>query len=121
MRFFEDQSQVRKQYLKAYFVSGDDLDYDENKRREQLEALGKKLDIKYTALTFVPSWHDTETEAHLNEINPKVQSTLIIYKHRTIVHKFVDLTPDENNFAMIKKLLDDTQGSYFQLSLPHHD
>lgn len=72
-------------------------------------------------MTFVPSWNDTETEAHLNYINPKVHSTMIIYKNRTIVHKFIDLTPDENNFAMIKKVLDDTQGLYFQLpGMQHH-
>jgi hypothetical protein len=46
---------------------------------------------------------------------------MIIYKHRTIVHKLIDLSPDENNFAMIKKVLDNTQGLYFGLTgLQHH-
>ena len=121
LEFLEKQSHLRRQYLKAYFVYGDDQEYSEQNRREQLVTLGKKLNIKYTALTFVPSWNDTETEAHLNQINPKVRSTLIIYKHRTIVHKLIDLSPDENNFAMIKKVLDNTQGLYFGLTgLQHH-
>lgn len=121
LEFLEKQSHLRQQYLKAYFVYGDDQEHNEQKRREQLVSLGKKLNIKYTALTFVPSWNDKETEAHLNYINPKVHSTMIIYKNRTIVHKFIDLTPDENNFAMIKKVLDDTQGLYFQLpGMQHH-
>lgn len=118
LEFLEKQSHFREQYLKAYFVYGDNQKYNEQIRREQLVALGKKLNIKYTALTFVPSWNDKETEAHLNQINPMVHSTMIVYKNRTIVNKFIDLSPDESNFAMIKKVLDETQGLYFQLPDP---
>ena len=121
LEFLEKQSHFRQQYLKAYFVYGDNQKYNEQIRREQLVALGKKLNIKYTALTFVPSWNDKETEAYLNQINPMVHSTMIVYKHYTIVNKFIDLSPDESNFAMIKKVLDETQGLYFQLpDLDHH-
>ena len=90
-------------------------DYDEKKRRDELTRLGEKLKLKNTALTFVPSWSDTVSEAHLNQINPNVHTTMIIYKYRTIINKFIDLPPVEENFTMISKVLDNTQGAYFDL------
>jgi protocatechuate 3,4-dioxygenase, beta subunit len=117
--FLENQSTKRNKYLKAYFVYGSDHDYDEKKRRDELTRLGEKLKLKNTALTFVPSWSDTDSEAHLNQINPNVHTTMIIYKYRTIINKFIDLPPVEENFTMISKVLDNTQGAYFDLVDPH--
>lgn len=121
MQFFELESEKRKKYLKVYFVYGNDKDYNKNERRKQLEKLGDELNLKNTALTFVPSFSDKETEANLNKINPKVENTFIIYKHRSIVDKYIDLKPTDENFRMLSHALDNTQGDYFVLPEPKHD
>ncbi len=79
------------------------------------------MNIKNTALTFVPSFTDTATEANLNNINPNVENTFIIYKHRTIIDKFVDLKPSKENFSLISETLEKTNNEYFNLPEPSHD
>ncbi len=64
---------------------------------------------------------DTESEVNLNKINPTVENTFIIYKHRTIIEKFIDLKPTEENFRIISGVLDKTKGNYFNLAEPAHD
>ncbi|WP_374172574.1 intradiol ring-cleavage dioxygenase [Flavobacterium tructae] len=119
--FLEKESEKRRQYLKVYFVYGNDKNYSKNQRQLQLENLGELLHIKNTALTFVPSFSDQETEADLNKINPKVKNTFIVYKHRSIVDKYINLEPTDESFKMISGSLDKTQGEYFDLREPEHD
>lgn len=121
LNFLEQESENRKKYLKVYFVFGNENDYNKNERQKQLENLGNELNIKNTALTFVPSFSDKDTEANLNKINPKVKNTFIIYKHRSIVDKYIDLKPTDENFRMLSNALDKTQGDYFDLPEPKHD
>ncbi len=118
--FLESESQMRKEYLKVYFVYGNHLGYSKLKRQEELERLGNELNLKYTALTFVPSFDDEESDIHRNKINPKVNNTFIIYRHRTIIDKFIDLEPSEENFKLISKTLDNTISKYFNLPEPKH-
>lgn len=119
--FLEQQSINRHKYLKAYFVYGNQKDYDKNKRQSELEKIGVELNLKNVALTFVPSMNDEESEVDLNKINPKVENTFVIYKHRSIIEKFIDLKPSKENFKIISNTLDKTKSEYDNLLEPKHD
>ena len=92
--------------------------YDKFSREKELELIGEELNLKNIALTFVPSVSDVESEMNLNKINPIVVNTFIIYRHRTIIDKFIDLIPTVENFAKISTTLDKTRSEYFNLSEP---
>ncbi len=83
--------------------------------------MGNALNLKNTALTFVPSLSDTETEVGLNKINPEVSNTFIIYRHKAIVDKYVDLKATTSNFTLISNTLDQTKSAYFGFPEPAHD
>jgi protocatechuate 3,4-dioxygenase, beta subunit len=121
LQFLEQESTTRQSYLKAYFVYGNDKAYSKEARQKELEKVGAELNIKNTALTFVPSFADTKTEANLNSINPEVENTFIVYKHRTIVDKHVNLKPTLENFKKLSETLNKTKGDYFTLSEPKHE
>jgi protocatechuate 3,4-dioxygenase beta subunit len=115
LAFLELQGISRQKYLKVYFVYGDEKDYNKSHREKELENLGKELNLQRTALTFVPSFNDSKTEANLNKINPEIESTFIIYKQRRIVDKYLDLKANPENFALISNSLDRTRGDFFDL------
>lgn len=119
--FLDQESIRREQYLKTYLVYGNSANYSGDVRQKMLEKLGKELGLQKIALTYVPSLNDTESEVHLNRINPEAANTLILYKHRNIVDKYVNLTASENSFRTIALALDRTKGNYFQLAEPAHD
>lgn len=118
--YLEQESREREKYLKVYFVYGIEKLYNRKEREAQLEQLGRALNIQNTALTFVPSLSDRSTEAHLNKINPEAENTFIIYKHRNIVDKYVNLRATQDNFRRISQSLDRTRGDYFDLPEPPH-
>jgi protocatechuate 3,4-dioxygenase, beta subunit len=117
--FLDQESISREKYLKSYFVYGNAKGYNQEKRQRELEALGKKLNLQKIALTFVPSLDDVASEANLNKINAEVQNTFIIYKHRTIVEKYIDLQPSMANFEKIRQTVEVTKGAYLHLKEPH--
>jgi protocatechuate 3,4-dioxygenase, beta subunit len=119
--FLEQESVARQQYLKAYFVYGNEKGYSQAARQKELTNMGQALQLKQVALTFVPSMADTETEAHLNKINPAVENTFILYRHRTIVDKWIGLKPTADNFQQIKTALNNTKSAFFNLAEPGHD
>jgi protocatechuate 3,4-dioxygenase beta subunit len=121
LTFLEQESITRSKQLKAYFVYGNDNKYNPLARRKELERLGSELNLTNIALTFVQSFNDTESEVNLNKINPTVNNTFIIYRHRSIVDKFVDLKAEDANFKLIATTLDKTKGDYFEFSEPKHD
>lgn len=121
LTFLEQESINRNKYLKAYFVYGNDNKYNQAERKRELEQLGSELNLKNIALTFVPSFSDSESEANLNKINSTVDNTFIIYRHRSIIDKFIDLKAESENFKLISSTLDKTKGDYFNLSEPKHD
>jgi protocatechuate 3,4-dioxygenase, beta subunit len=121
LKFLEQESTFRQSYLKAYFVYGNDKAYKKEARQNELEKVGKEWSIKNTALTFVPSFSDIMTEASLNNINPEVENTFIIYKHRTIIEKYINLKPTTENFKKLKETLNKTKGDYFELPDPKHE
>ena len=119
--FLETESTKRQKFLKAYFVYGNAKLYDKESQQKKLEQLGNELNIKKVALTFVPSFSDMETEAYLNKINSDVENTFIIYKHRSIIDKYIGLKPTRENFKLLSELLDKTKGEYFDLPVPKHN
>jgi len=121
LTFLELESVHRSKYLKIYFVYGNDKDYSKAKRQRDLENLGNELNIKHTALTFVPSFSNEESEVNLNKINPEVENTFVIYRHRAIIAKFVNLKPTKENYKLISQTLDKTKNEYFNLSVPKHN
>jgi len=121
LSFLELESVNRSKYLKVYFVYGNEKDYNKEKRQMELENLGNELNLKNTALTFVPSFSEKESEVNLNQINAEVENTFIIYRNRAIIDKFVNLKPTKENFDLISKTLDETKNEYFNLSEPKHD
>lgn len=118
LAFLEKESIKRQKYLKVYFVYGNDKNYNKQERINELERIGNELNIKNTALTFVPSFSDTKTETFKNKINPSAENTFIIYKHRNIVDKYVDLKPTSKNFSIIINSLKQTKGQFFDLPEP---
>lgn len=121
LTFLEQESVTRSKYLKAYFVYGNEKDYNKDRRQKELENIGVELNLKNIALTFVPSMTDTESEVNLNKINPNVENTFVIYRHRAIIDKYIDLKPTEENYKIIKATLDKTKSEYFNLQEPKHD
>lgn len=113
--FLENESVVREKYLKVYFVYGNETAFSKSKRIEELEQIGKELNIKNTALTFVPSFSDSETEVNLYKINPSVENTFIIYRHRDIIDKYIELKPTVENFQLMSVTLDKTRSEFFDL------
>ncbi len=121
LTFLEQENAKREKYLKAYFVYGNEIGYSKSNRQKELEQLGKELNLKNIALTFVPSFSDIQSEVHLNKINPKAENTIIIYRHRNIIGKFIDLKPTKENQIKVSKILDKTKSKYFELPEPKHD
>jgi len=121
LTFLEQESTNRSKYLKAYFVYGNEKNYDKKAREKELEKIGTELNLKNIALTFVPSMTDTESEVNLNKINPAIENTFIIFRHRAIIEKYIDLKATTENFKLISNTLDKTKGDYFNLSEPAHD
>jgi len=119
--FLESESVKRGKFLKVYFVFGDTADYSRERRVKQLEELGTQLNVTNVALTFVPSFADTETDANLNKIDPNVENTFIIFRQRRIVDKFVALKPTVESFRLISAALDRTKSEFFDLPEPAHD
>jgi len=121
LTFLEQESVERERYLKAYFVYGNEKDYNKSNRQKELEQLGKELDLKKIALTFVPSFSDTQSEVNLNKINPKVENTIIIYRNRNIIGKFIGLKPTKENQNKVSEMLNKTRNEYFELPVPKYD
>jgi protocatechuate 3,4-dioxygenase, beta subunit len=121
LSFLDQESVVRSKYLKAYFVYGNEKDYHKDIRQKELEKIGTELNLKNIALTFVPSMTDTESEVNLNKINSTVENTFVIYKHRTIIDKFINFKATADNYKIISSTLDKTKGEYFNLLEPKHD
>ncbi|MEO6869617.1 MAG: hypothetical protein ABI168_08235 [Ginsengibacter sp.] len=121
LAFLDQESTSRSKYLKAYFVYGNEKNYNRNAREEELEKIGTQLNLKNIALTYVPSLTDAESEVNLNKINPAVVNTFIVFRHSAIIEKYIDLKATTENFALISNTLDKTKGDYFNLSEPVHE
>lgn len=119
LTYLERESFRREQYLKAYFIYGNEKDEKRTILVNRLERIGQQLGLRRVALTTVPSFSDKASEIYLNEINPSVKNTFIIYKQNNIVSKFINLAPIQAHFEMVSKALDRTKGEFFHLA-PRH-
>tara|TARA_R110002072_G_scaffold23949_2_gene81983 strand:+ start:94690 stop:95913 length:1224 start_codon:yes stop_codon:yes gene_type:complete len=119
LSYLENESAERSSYLKTYFVYGNEGNYDKDKITKQLAEIGKSLQLEHTALTFVPSFNDTSSAIRHNKINPNVENTFLIYKHSTIIDKYVNLKPTTSNYNKIKASLDRTTNNFQLLPTIH--
>ena len=119
--FLESESEKRKEYLKVYLVYGNDQNYSKADRIKRLEELGAELKLKNTALTFVPSLTDQESDVYLNAINQHVENTILVYRRNTIIAKYVNAPASPANFTEISMLLDETSTGYFKLPRPIYE
>lgn len=121
LHFLEQESSIRQKYLKVYFVYGNKKSYDKENRKKELEQLGIELNLKNIALTFVPSFSDTESNIILSKIDQDNKNTFIIYRRRIILDKYINLNPTNENFKLIDNILDQTKGEYYDLPEPKHE
>lgn len=101
--------------MKVYFIYGNEQSFNRINRDRELSKLGEQLNLEKIALTFVPSFSDSESEVDLNKINPKADNTIILYKRSRIIDKFINIKPSQENFSLISKRLDETINEYFVL------
>lgn len=118
LTFLEIESKKREKHLKVYFIYGNEVAYNKIERERELAKLGEELKLEKVALTFVPSFSDSESEIDLNEINPTAENTFILYKRSRVVDKFINLRPNQDNFNLLNKRLDQTINEYFDLPKP---
>ncbi|NOT35896.1 MAG: intradiol ring-cleavage dioxygenase, partial [Saprospiraceae bacterium] len=115
LTYLENESKKREKYLKVYFVYGNEKNYNKSTREKELERLGKDLRLEKVALTFVPSFSDSESEIDVNKINAEFENTFIIYKRSRVIDKYVDLKPNQYNFNILSNRLDQSVNEYFDL------
>lgn len=113
LRFLENESTIRNEYLKVYFVYANEQNFNASNRIIELEKLGKKLNLEKVAITFVPSFSDKASEIYLNNIDQNVENTFIIYKRSKVIDRFINLRPNQKNFDMISHSLDQSINDYF--------
>jgi protocatechuate 3,4-dioxygenase beta subunit len=115
LTFLEAESRKREKYLKVYFVYGNELGYNKKAIESKLEKLGAELKLEKVALTFVPSFADTESDMYLNNINPDTENTFILYKRSKVTDKFINLPANAANCQLIADRLDESINEYFDL------
>ena len=121
LQFLETESILREKYLKVYFIYGNNSEYNKRNREHELEQIGKDLHLEKIALTFVPSFSDTESEINLNHISQTADNTFILYKRSRIISKYINLKPGDINFSLVKQQLDHSINEYFDLPQPHYN
>ena len=118
LQFLESESVKRKGLVKVFFIYGNENGYSQAAREKELAALGAALQLKNVALTYVPSFTDSESEVDLNKINPDVANTFLIYRRSNVIGKYINVKPTKENFTGIASLLDKTSNEYFALPKP---
>jgi len=103
---FEQLNQKWGNQLKVYLIFGNANNIGEERTKTVLEKLGSKLKLKHLALTYVPSFDDRESDIYLAKINPDVRNTIIIYKNRSIIDKFINFDANKENYRLISSILE---------------
>ena len=119
LRFLENESRQRGRFFKAYFVYGNDRNYDRDRRFRELEALGRKLQLSQVALTFVPSFTDRHSDIWKSGIDPEQSNTIIVYRNRNIIDKHTSLLPTAGNQQLLRRLLDRNNDQFFSTLTVH--
>lgn len=110
LTFFERQSVTRGSRLKVYVVG-------QQQQASELKRLGEEGRLTKVALTYVPAFADVSSDAYLNKINAGAESTLVMYRNRTIVEKFVNLPFTASSLQVIERVLDGSARERFELPL----
>lgn len=113
--FLESESKRRTEFLNVHFVFAD---HDKSRAPNligKLQDLGSSLNIKNVALTVVPSFTDKESEIYLNEIDPNVSSTIILYQRNRIMAKFYNMEPHLENFDKLINILEASKSEFLEL------
>lgn len=118
--FLEKESAKRAEYLKVYFIYGNDNRYEKSLREAELTQMGMELGLEKVALTYVPSLTDKVSEVHLNKVNPQAENTFIVYKRSRVTNNFVNLKPSTSSFNLISRALDQSANEYFDLPRIKH-
>ena len=115
LSYLEKESVKREKYLKAYFIYGNEINFNKSKVEMKLASVGKELHLEKTALTFVPSFKDEGSKIHLNKINSAVENNIILYKRSLVIDNFINLKPTAENFNLLSNRLDETINEFFDL------
>ena len=100
-RRLDDESEKRgDKRFKAYFIYMNPQHEPLAEVEKKLTDFARKLNLKHIAVTYVPSPDDAKT-AKLNEINPSVKNTVIVFKKRRVFDKFVNFEPSEKNLNLL--------------------
>jgi len=110
--FLEKLSQKWGVQLKVYLIYGDAKNKGITQTQDSLEKLGKKLNLKHLALTFVPHFEDKESDIHLTKINPATKNTIIIYKNRNIIDKYINLEAEQTQFDKLSTVLNQNSAHF---------
>lgn len=110
LRFLEDESAKCKSTLKVYFVYGNSEAYHSAIRDRELTALGAELGIRHLAITYVPSFADTDSEISRNKLDGLRGSVFVVYKQHVITDKFIDIKPTTTNMRRLTDALDGAGG-----------
>ncbi|MFN7117446.1 MAG: intradiol ring-cleavage dioxygenase [Saprospiraceae bacterium] len=121
LTFLEAESVNRTDYLKVYFIYGNELEYDKADREKTLAKIGQTLHLNKVALTFVPAFSDKDSDIYLSKINPETENTLLIYKRSQVIDKYINLKPIQENFNLISRRLDESINEYFVLPKAKHE
>ena len=106
LSFLERESQIRGDFLKVYFIYGNDQNYNRLDRINLLEKIGQELQLEKVALTFISSFKDKASDIHWNRINPDANNTFLMFRQSNIVDKYINLDPNPVNFELIRQSLD---------------
>ena len=105
-QWLDEESERRGRWkFKAYLIymnpQREPLDKVENK----LTNFAQNLNLKHIAVTYIPA-PDDETTAKLNEINPSLKNTVIVFKKRRVFDKFENFEANEQNLNLLKASVD---------------
>lgn len=104
-QWLETESEKRgPRNFKAYFIYMNPSRQTPAEIEAKLTTFSQKLNLKNIAVTFIPSPEDKET-AVLNEINPRLKNTIIVFRKRRVIDKFTEFTPMEINLNLLKSAI----------------
>jgi len=99
---FLDQESERRGVakFKSYLIYTNPRGMPSAEIEEMLTSFAKELSLRHIAVTYVPSPTDAKTTS-LNEINPSLGNTVIVYKRRRVFDKFPNFMPSEKNLKLL--------------------
>ncbi len=116
----EEESIKRKaKKFKAYLIYTNPNKLPVKELKRKLGEFASKIAVKNMAITYVPSVVDKETDMHLNKINPKTRTTIIVYHNRTVFDKFVDFSATEKNFNLLFHSVEEAGKSKASVAVQH--